>query len=365
MHNNRIHKQLLKNLNNLPKSEFLLFLVGTSHKEAILSEREKFNLTKKEIQKLEEILIKEEEINECIVLNTCNRLEIYGIINKEISNDEILLKISNYPKLRNSNFIQLSYIKKGANVVKHIIKLASGLESQIVGETEILGQIKDAYKKSKNLNHTQKSLNRLFEKSFQVAKDIRSQTAITKGKISVSNIVVDLAKRIFKNLSSSRILIIGSGYISEKTAKALIFNGVKDITVTGRSLDKTRLLADNLGASTIHYKHLKSQIEHFDIIISATNSSKNILKLKDIEYAIDKRPNRALFLIDLAFPRDLPEVDPLQRKVYLYNLNYLSFIANENLSSRKSEIEKANNIIESKVSKIWLQLNSRYSYSSN
>ena len=184
-------------------------------------------------------------------------------------------------------------------------------------------------------------LNRLFEKSFQAAKVTRTQTGITLGKISIGNVAVDLASRIFGRLDNSRVLLLGSGEVGEKTAQALKSRGIGDISVSSRTFENAHTLANNLGVAAIDFDSFIDQLEHFDIVICSTAAPKALISKEVMTRAMNQRPERPCFLIDLAMPRDVdPSVEEVEN-VYLYNLDDLSNIANANLEARKAEIEKA------------------------
>lgn len=338
-----------------------LFIIGSSHEEADLNERETFSLAAEQVATLSNDLM-QGGLNECVILNTCNRLELYAVVNQVTQIDEIHHRLCSHPILKDSHFPKNNFVKKQASAIEHCFALASGLASQMLGETEILGQMKQAYQKAKAAGQTDATLNRLFEKSFQAAKLIRSQTGISKGQVSVGTVAVHLANRIFGAIEKSRILLIGSGEVSEKTAQALKSKGVSDITVSGRSKEKTDQLAEKFAAASIHFENFKSQIQHFDIVISSTAAPNCIIDCTTIKQSIAQRPNRPLFLIDLAVPRDIEARVADLNNVYLYNLDALARIANENKALRKREIEKASQIVKSQAWNFWLQLNRRQMY---
>ena len=202
-------------------------------------------------------------------------------------------------------------------------------------------------------------LNRLFEKSFQAAKSARTQTGITKGQVSIGNVAVDLANRIFGQVKNSRVLLIGSGEVGELTAQALKSRGVADISVTSRTFENAHKLAHQFGGAAIDFEDFVNQLHRFDIIISSTAAPGAILTPETIRKALKQRRARPLFLIDLAMPRDIdPAVEDVDN-VYLYNLDDLSTIANENLALRKAEIDKARTILKAHAWNLWLQLRRR------
>lgn len=339
----------------MSENEPLLFIIGSSHEQANLEERETFSLKEDQADELATDLMLNQSIEECLILNTCNRLEIYAVSNKTYSIDELQQFICSHPTLAGTSFPKCNFTKTQTDAIEHTFRLSSGLASQMIGETEILGQMKQAYTKAKQSEQTGKTLIRLFEKSFQAGKLIRTQTDISRGQVSIGTVALNLANRIFGKLRDSRILLVGSGEVSEKTAQALKTKGVTDITVSGRSKDKTDLLAEKFGASSIHFENFKNQIQHFDIVITSTSAPDLIINADTIQKAIKNRPNRPLFLIDLAVPRDIEESTAKLENVYLYNLDALANIANENIALRKSEIAKAMQMIKAKAWNYWLQ----------
>jgi glutamyl-tRNA reductase len=337
------------------KNEPLLFIIGSSHEQANLEERETFSLKEDEADVLANDLMAHQSIEECLVLTTCNRLEIYAVSNQTHSINKLHQFICSHPTLVSTSFPKYNFTITQTDAIEHTFKLSSGLASQMIGETEILGQMKQAYTKAKQSEHSGKTLIRLFEKSFQAGKLIRTQTEISRGQVSIGTVALNLANRIFGKLEDSRILLVGSGDVSEKTAQALKTKGVSDITVSGRSKDKTDSLAEKFGASSIHFENFKNQIQHFDIVITSTSAPDFIIDTATLQKAIKYRPNRPLFLIDLAVPRDIEESAAKLENVYLYNLDALANIANENIALRKSEITKATQMIKAQAWNYWLQ----------
>jgi glutamyl-tRNA reductase len=205
-----------------------LFVLGTSHHVTPLEVRERFALTEAQASDLQKQLHTLEGIRECLVLNTCNRLEIYCLADSIERAKEISGLICNKQNVPPELYQQFAYSHNNLEALQHLLEVSAGLDSQMVGETEILGQLKQAYANAREAHCTGKVLNRLFEKSFQAAKVTRTQTGITRGKISIGNVTVDLASRIFGKLGNSRVLLLGSGEVGEKTAQALKSRGIGD-----------------------------------------------------------------------------------------------------------------------------------------
>ena len=336
-----------------------LFVLGCSHHRTPLVVRERFALGKQEVNALQDSILAMDQVRECLVLGTCNRLEIYGLADSPDVADQVRELLCSRHGIDAALFRQHAFQHSSLDVLQHAFEVATGLDSQMIGETEILGQMKDAYAAAKATNCTGRTLNRLFEKSFQAAKAARTQTGINKGQVSIGNIAVDLANRIFGQLKHSRVLLLGSGDVGELTAQALKSRGVADISVSSRTFENAHKLAHEFGGAAIDFDDFTHQLHLFDIIISSTAAPGTILTTKTVKHALESRPDRPLFLIDLAMPRDIdPSVDGIEN-VYLYNLDDLSDIANENLEQRKNEIEKARRILKAQAWNLWLQLRRR------
>jgi glutamyl-tRNA reductase len=336
-----------------------LFVLGSTHHEAPLEVRERMALSTEKAAKLQQELHALDQIRECLVVNTCNRLEIYGLATDPAVEDTIRAHLCASNGVSRELLDAHSFWHTNLDVLQHAFEVSTGLDSQMVGETDILGQMKNAYADARKAKCTGSVLNRLFEKSFQAAKSARTQTAITRGQVSIGNVAVDLANRIFGHLRDSRVLLLGSGDVAEKTAQSLKSRGVADITVASRTFENAHSLAHKLGGAAIEFGDFAPQLKRFDIVISSTAAPTAILDRSMLGAAIKQRPERPFFLIDVALPRDIdPEVDKLEN-VYLYNLDDLSSIANENLELRKAEIERARTILKGHVWNLWLELRRR------
>lgn len=336
-----------------------LFVLGCSHHTTPIDVREEFALTKPQVRALENALREHPKIKECLVLGTCNRLEIYGLATSpEIENTAREL-LCHHGNIKRKLFDKYAFWQTNLEALQHALEVSSGLDSQMIGETEILGQMKAAYAESKAAKSTGPILNRLFEKSFQAAKSARTQTGIGRGHVSIGNVAVDLASRIFGQIKTSRVLLLGTGEVGEKTAQALQSRGVTDITCSTRTFENAHKLAHAFNGAAIDFADFPQQLHRFDIIISSTSAPEPILTPKRIKQALKKRPDAPLFLIDLAMPRDIdPKVERIDN-VYLYNLDDLATITNENLAQRKAEIDNARTILKSHAWNLWLTLRRR------
>lgn len=337
-----------------------LFVLGSSHHEAPLEVRERFALTPEQTRDLQAELSNDPDFRECLVLNTCNRLEIYGLAKSQSGFEgSVREKLCTIQGIDRALFDKHSFWHTNLDALQHALEVSAGLDSQMIGETEILSQMKEAYALAKEANATGTVLNRLFEKSFQAAKSARTQTGITRGQISIGNVAVDLASRIFGKLNKSRVLLLGSGEVGEKTAQALKSRGVADIAVSSRTYENAHRLAHGFQGSAIDFDDFIGQLHNFDIVIASTAAPSALIRKDMIQQTMRTRPEKPLFLIDLAMPRDIdPAVEDVEN-VYLYNLDDLSTIANENLEARKAEIDRAREILKGHAWNLWLQLRRR------
>jgi glutamyl-tRNA reductase len=247
-------------------------------------------------------------------------------------------------------------LRQNHAAIGHLFAVASGLDSQIVGETEILGQVKQAYDAALAQHWTGPVLNRVFQKTFQAAKHIRTNTGIGAGQISIATVAVDLAGRIFGELAQIKILVVGAGDIGLKTVQAFQSRGATAITVASRTLAKAEEAAAHAGGWALSLADLPAAIAEADIIASSTSSADFILTRELIAAGIKRRPARPLFLIDLALPRDVDPATAELANVFLYNLDDLAEIAAENLAQREAEVAKCQAILADRTAALWPQV---------
>ncbi|MGA2280278.1 MAG: glutamyl-tRNA reductase [Verrucomicrobiota bacterium] len=233
--------------------------------------------------------------------------------------------------------------------LQHLFKVACGLDSMVLGETEILGQLKKAYDLAFRHRHTGARLNKAFQRAFHVAKHIRTETNIQRGSVSVASVAVELAEKIFSSLNDREVLVIGAGETSEKTARALLSRGARSIIVANRSHDRAVALANELGGRAVQFDDWAGEFQKIDIAISSTSAPHHILDRARLEPLLKLRHHRPLLLIDIAVPRDIdPEVNFLEN-VYLYNIDDLQAIADDYLKQRREEVARCEQIIAEKV----------------
>jgi glutamyl-tRNA reductase len=330
-----------------------IYVIGLSHHSSSVTVRERFAFAEARIPAALESLKITGQVEEAVILSTCNRVEIYaasalsGKLAFEMLQD-FLVTIHDYRDPITDEIYKLSE----PHSLHHLFKVACGLDSMVLGETEILGQLKKAYDTALQHGHTGRRLNKAFQRAFNVAKQIRTETNIQRGSVSVGSVAVELAEKIFSNLKEREVLVIGAGDTSEKTARALLSRGAKGVLVSNRSHDRAVALAAELGGRAIHFDEWGKEFARIDIVISSTSAPHYILDRAKLEPLMKSRRNRPLLLVDIAVPRDIdPEVN-LMENVYVYNIDDLQTIADDYLKLRKEEIARCEQIIKQKAASL-------------
>lgn len=330
-----------------------LFVIGTTHHRAPLAVREKLSLSAEADAALHAELAGMAGLREFAVLNTCNRIEFYGVAAEADAAARVTAAFCARQQFDAAEFEKIRLSLTGREAVRHLLEVAAGLDSQMLGETEIFGQVKEAYATAQSRGSTGPVLNRVFQKGFQAAKHVRTHTAITEGQVSVANVAVELALTIFGSLADTRVLLLGAGEIGEKTAKAFQSRRAAALTVASRTFEHAMELATALGASAMPFEQHEGRLSEFDIVVCATSAPGTVVSLAAADAAIRKRPARPLFFIDLALPRDVDAAVAELQNVFLYNLDDLAKIAEENRAAREAEITKCRAIIVEKAEALW------------
>ena len=284
-------------------------------------------------------------VDEATILSTCNRTEIY-CRQEQADPGQVVQWMCEFHKLRTADVEPYIYQYPDENAVRHAFRVASGLDSMVLGEPQILGQMKAAFSTAHKLGATGKILNRLFQQTFTVAKQVRTDTAIGASAVSVAYAAVGLAKQIFTDLSEQTVLMIGAGETIELTARHLQQSGVTNIIVANRTLERAQELAGTFDAQAIALAELPERLPDADIVVSSTASTLPILGKGAVEKALRQRRHRPMFLVDLAVPRDIEEQVSELRDAYLYSIDDLHEVIQENLESRKAAAAEAEQIIE-------------------
>ena len=327
-----------------------LLAFGINHNTADISVREKVAFNP---EQLRPALIEAKEraqLRELAVLSTCNRTEFYCVSSTpDQASDQLIEWLGNHRQIDPSELQKASYVHQGSDALEHIMKVAAGLDSMVLGEPQILGQMKQAYGYSQEASTVGEHLNRIFQKTFLVAKQVRTHTDIGRNPVSVAYAAVHLAKRIFSNPEKSRALLIGAGETIELVGRHLKEYGVTNLVVANRTLERGERLAQALDADAILLSDIPDQLVRSDIVISSTASTLPLLGKGTVEAALKKRKHKPIFMVDLAVPRDIePQVGDLA-DIYLYTVDDLHDVVQANIKSREGAALEAELLIQSGV----------------
>src|ERR1700731_2432219 len=331
-----------------------IFCFGISHQTANVEVRERFAIPDSALADSLMRLAPIRRGEEGVLLSTCNRTEFYIVSPDSQLAGEPLFHFF-YGPVETTEFQHLFRIA-ASPTIRHLFRVVSGLESMVVGETEIFGQVKRAYEIAAKSGTTGKVLNRLFQKAFQVGKHVRSSTAITRGRVSVGSVAVEMAQQILGNLAGSKIMVLGAGETSERTARSFQSRGAKQLFVSNRSYDKAVALAETMGGRAIRFDDWEEEFRDLDILVSSTAAPHAVVTRAKIEPILRLRRDRPLFIIDLAIPRDVEPTVPELDAVYVYDLDSLRAIADRTLETRKKDMDVCNSLIEKHASdfEFWL-----------
>jgi glutamyl-tRNA reductase len=335
-----------------------IVLIGLNHKTAPVDIREKFaDICVDGAAPLEQ-LSRIGRVKEVLFVSTCNRMEVlFTTPTLEKGIGVVVRFLADVYGQTSSALKPYLYIHLDHEAVKHLFRVASSLDSMAVGESQILGQIKQAYRDTVEAKTSGVILNRLLHKAFSVAKRVRTETKIGSSAVSISYAAVRLARKIFDDLRGKKAMLVGAGEMAELAAEHLRGHGVEEIVVANRTLDRALELARKLNGTTVSLEELDQELERVDIIISSTGSPQPVIKAREVRKRMRARRNRPLFFIDIAVPRDIePEVNRIDN-VYLYNIDDLQSIVEVNRAERSKEAARAEHIIDSETMKFegWLR----------
>ncbi len=325
-----------------------LITLGINHKTAPLDLRERLAFTPQTLPEALLSLKKLKHIEEASILSTCNRTEIYCVTSE--GNDQSIIQwFSQFHGLDANLFRDHLYIHSHEETIRHAMKVACGLDSMVLGEPQIAGQMKDAYALANENGTIGQLLGKLFQRAFSVSKQVRTDTDIGSSPVSVAFAAVSLAKQIFGSLKETTVLLVGAGETIELTARHLHSQDVKNIIIANRSVERAQKLADEFHGKAISLQHIGEHLHCCDIVISSTASPLPIIGKGTVERALKQRKNEPIFMVDLAVPRDIePEVSSLN-DVYLYSVDDLQSVIEENMENRQQAAEQAKEIIDSQV----------------
>lgn len=329
-----------------------IVVFGLNHKTAPIEIRERLYIPEEKAKELIEAH-KREGAREVVILSTCNRTEVYLFSHEPERDLEISKGIfERYLNVKKDILDGYTYTLQDEDAYRHLLSVSSGLDSMVIGEPQILGQVKDAYRLATFCNSTGSFSNKIFHRAFSCAKRVRTETKIGYNPLSISSMATELAKRIFGELKEKTVLAIGAGEMVEIAVKNLKKEGVKRIIVTNRSLENAKKLAKEIQGEAYSFSELERLIVGADLIITATGSTEYIIRRDLVSKAMKERKSKPLFIVDIAVPRDVePEVNELEN-VYLYNIDDLKNLSDAHLKDRLKEAEKAKKIVEEEVKKL-------------
>lgn len=325
-------------------------VVGLSHRTAPVEVRECLAFAESELPEVLAQVRARGLAGEVVILSTCNRVELYAATDGDpraalAGLRRFLLENRRYTGPVEPEFYTLSEPQS----LEHLFRVVCGLDSMVLGETEIAGQAKKAYDLALRAGATGRCLNRAFQRAFSVAKQVRTETQIQRGSVSVASVAVDLAERIFETLTRCTVMILGAGDTGEKAAKALLSRGARGLVVTNRSFERAAALAAALGGRAVPFDDWSAEFAQVDILISSTAAPGYVLDRARLEPLLPARRGRALLLIDLAVPRDIDPAVNLLDGVFLYDIDDLQSIADDALRQRQEEIARCEHIIRERV----------------
>ena len=331
----------------------MIVLVGLSHRTSPLPVRESLAFAKERLVEALQRMRQEAGVSEAMILSTCNRVELYGRSDESEGGgsrlEEFLCAFHGRPRPEIAPYL---YRLSGSDAVRHAFRVAASLESMVIGEPQILGQVKEAYQTAEQAGTLGSALNALRNRSLAAAKRARTETGIGQNAVSVSYVAVELARKIFGELRDKNVLLVGAGKMSELAARHLVRSGARAMVLGGRTFEKAEELAAALGGRAAPFESLRSELAAADIVISGTGAPGIVIHREDVEHARAARGGRyqrPLFLIDIAVPRD---IDPAARKIsgiFLYDLDDLRSVAEANLRERQKEAAAAESLVDREV----------------
>ncbi|WP_076419072.1 glutamyl-tRNA reductase [Colwellia sp. UCD-KL20] len=336
-----------------------IIAVGINHKTAPVSVREKISFNPDALSTALQSMLDSVQCKEAAILSTCNRTELYLVQDDTLdqTQERLMNWLEQYHNVPASTILPSLYIHQGQQAVNHMMRVACGLDSLVLGEPQILGQMKQAYSQAKAAGSMALVMDRLFQRTFGVAKQVRTETEIGSSAVSVAFASVNLAKHIFAKLEKVRVLLVGAGETIELVAKHLYENNVGKITVANRTLARAEVMADKFGAEVITLAQIPERMSESDIVISSTGSTLPIIGKGMVEHALSKRKHQPIFMVDLAVPRDIEEQVADLEDVFLYTVDDLQSIIAQNMENRRKAAVEAESIVNTQSNSFmsWLR----------
>jgi glutamyl-tRNA reductase len=342
-----------------------LCLIGINHRTALVDVREKLWFSDEELRTVLGVL-RSRFFSECFIISTCNRTELYGITGSHAADadpsaawggrgraalaDEVITYLLEFKSALDTDARAALYVMSGCRAASHLFKVAAGIDSMIVGDIQILNQIKTHYNLALDEHATGTFCAKLIQTAYHVGKRTRTETSICEGAVSVSYAAVELSNKIFSNLAEKRALLIGAGETGEITAKNLVARGIGSLTIANRTRSKADELAASIGGTAIDFEELHAKLKDVDIVISSVTTPSYVITAEQVRRTMKERSNDPLLIVDIGVPRNIdPEVNKLDN-VFVHTMDSLSRIVDQNMSRRKTEIPAVNAIIFEELS---------------
>lgn len=332
-----------------------IHVVGVNHSTTPIEVREKLAVSSSHFS--DALLLLGDYVSQGLILSTCNRTEVYSVSDSDCSSKPGIDFLKAWAKAPDADLLPYLYFYENEAAVKHLFRVAAGLDSMIIGEYEILGQVKQGLEEAKKAQMVHVPLGNLFHQALQVGRRVREKTGISKNALSVSSLAVDLAAKVIGDFGNCKALVIGTGEAGRLVAKALKERGISQITTTSRSYETASALAAALGGSTVNIGNLGEELGACDIVISCTGAPHFILDLRTVEDAMQARSNRPLVVIDIAVPRDVESEVKQIGNVFLYDIDDLTQLSELNRKQRETETHRAMEIVKAEVERFvsWWQ----------
>jgi len=334
-----------------------LLALGISHKTAPVSLRERLAFSEREAEEFSRVAVATPEVREAVVISTCNRTEVYLVVGDPVQAEgDVLGLLARRAGIRPTELAEAIYSPRNCDAARQLYRVTAGLESMIVGEAEIQGQVRRAHETAIRAGSSGPLTNRLFAAALRTGKRVRSETAIGASRVSVPSVAVDLANSVLGDLQARHAVILGAGETSELTARALAEQGAGTIFVANRHADRALSLAERFGGTVVGLDKLPDQLLAADIVLSSTASPHPIVGREELELVMTQREQRPLLLIDIAVPRDVDPACAELEGVTLYDIDDLQAVVARNLTSRAEEVPRAHEIVEEEIRRFarWL-----------
>ena len=326
-----------------------LTVTGLNHKTAPVEIREKLSISEEQIPTALSELRATTPVSECLILSTCNRTEVYTCAPSRSDNESIISWMSKFFRIAIEEFKPYLYFHADHKVAEHLFRVSSGIDSMVVGEAQILGQVKDAYEIALDCGATGPTLNNLFQQAITVGKRARTESEIGRGAFSIGSVAVQIARSIFDDLKGRNILVIGAGKMAELTIRHLVASGVSNVTVANRTFKRAEELAGRFRGRSVSFDDLPSALEAADIVITSTGAPEPVITRSLAAKAMHARRGKPMFFIDIAVPRDIEPQVAAMDNVFVYDIDDLQFAVKADAADRQAEIKKVEAIIAGEV----------------